>query len=226
MDNDSFNQLTLIAGIPWRIVMVLRAYCRYLLQTGLPFSQGYIAQVLVNNRVDLARLLADLFIARLRPRSSPTAARRSALARLDRRHSAPRSRMSRARTRIESCAPCGTRFRPRCAPTPISPIASGQLKEYLSFKIESQQLRELPLPKPLFEVFVFSPRMEGVHLRMGYRGARRHSLVGSARGFPHRSTRADEGAASEEHGDRPGRRQGRLRRASALPASARRSRPR
>ena len=46
--------------------------------------------------------------------------------------------------------------------------ASGQLKEYLSFKLESQQLRELPLPKPLFEIFVFSPRMEGVHLRMGY----------------------------------------------------------
>jgi len=44
----------------------------------------------------------------------------------------------------------------------------GQFKEYLSFKIESQQLRELPLPKPLFEIFVFSPRMEGVHLRMGY----------------------------------------------------------
>jgi NAD-specific glutamate dehydrogenase len=49
MDSDSFNQLTLSAGVPWRIVTVLRAYCRYLLQTGLPFSQGYIAQVLVNN---------------------------------------------------------------------------------------------------------------------------------------------------------------------------------
>ena len=49
MDSDSFNQLTLAAGIPWRIVIVMRAYCRYLLQTGLPFSQGYIAQVLVNN---------------------------------------------------------------------------------------------------------------------------------------------------------------------------------
>src|SRR4029077_14166854 len=45
---------------------------------------------------------------------------------------------------------------------------SGELKDYLSFKMESQRLRELPLPKPLFEVFVFSTRMEGVHLRMGY----------------------------------------------------------
>ena len=51
----------------------------------------------------------------------------------------------------------------------------GQIKEYLSFKIESQQLRELPLPRPLFEIFVFSPRMEGVHLRMGYVALRRIS---------------------------------------------------
>ena len=48
MDSDGFNQLTLTTGVPWRIVTVLRAYCRYLLQTGLPFSQGYIAQVLVD----------------------------------------------------------------------------------------------------------------------------------------------------------------------------------
>ena len=66
MDNDSFNRLTLAAGVPWRMVTVLRAYCRYLLQTGLPFSQGYIAQVLANNPV-AARHLADLFVARFDP---------------------------------------------------------------------------------------------------------------------------------------------------------------
>src|SRR5258708_14149782 len=49
MDNDSFNQLTLSAGIPWRMVTVLRAYCPHLLQTGLPFRQGYIAQALEDN---------------------------------------------------------------------------------------------------------------------------------------------------------------------------------
>src|SRR5208337_1378463 len=81
MDNDDFNRLTLAAGVPWRIVTVLRAYCRYLLQTGLPFSQGYIAQVLVNH-ADIARGLADLFEARFNPDLS-AAARRRALARLD-----------------------------------------------------------------------------------------------------------------------------------------------
>ena len=69
--------------------------------------------------------------------------------------------------RIESCAPCGTRFRRRCAPTRYQTAASGHSKDYLSFKIASQKLHELPLPKPMFEVFVFSTRMEGVHLRMG-----------------------------------------------------------
>ena len=61
----------------------MRAYCRYLLQTGLPFSQGYIAQVLVN-KAPIARLLADLFVARFDPEAR-AAARHSALARLDER---------------------------------------------------------------------------------------------------------------------------------------------
>ena len=75
MDSDGFNQLTLTAGVPWRMVTVLRAYCRYLLQTGLPFSQGYIAQVLVEQRRRSRALLADLFAARFDPRLSPRRAR-------------------------------------------------------------------------------------------------------------------------------------------------------
>src|ERR1700733_4992831 len=82
MDNDSFNQLTLSAGIPWRMVTVLRAYCRYLLQTGLPFSQGYIAQVLGNN-ASISRLLSELFTARLDPQLA-AATRSKSLARLGR----------------------------------------------------------------------------------------------------------------------------------------------
>jgi glutamate dehydrogenase len=165
MDSDSFNQLTLSAGIPWRLVIVMRAYCRYLLQTGLPFSQGYIAQVLVNN-APIARALADLFVARFNPQST-AAARRSALARLDRRirsalEEVTRSDEDRILRALWSALSATVRT------NAYQTGREGQLKEYLSFKIESQQLRELPLPKPLFEIFVFSPRMEGVHLRMGY----------------------------------------------------------
>jgi glutamate dehydrogenase len=165
MDSDSFNQLTLSAGIPWRIVIVMRAYCRYLLQTGLPFSQGYIAQVLVNNAA-IARALADLFVARFNPEIS-AAARPGALARLDRRireglEEVTRSDEDRILRALWNALSATVRTNAYQAG------GDGQLKEYLSFKLESQQLRELPLPKPLFEIFVFSPRMEGVHLRMGY----------------------------------------------------------
>ena len=165
MDSDAFNQLTLSAGVPWRLVTVMRAYCRYLLQGGLPFSQGYIAQVLVNN-APVVRYLADLFVARFEPQVS-LKMRHAALARLDARIRAAfedvtgsdEDRILRALWNALSAT-----VRTNAYQTD----ASGQQKEYLSFKIESQKLRELPLPKPLFEIFVFSPRMEGVHLRMGY----------------------------------------------------------
>ncbi len=165
MDNDSFNQLTLSAGIPWRMVTVLRAYCRYLLQAGLPFSQGYIAQVLENN-APISRLLSELFTARFNPQLAP-AARSRALARLGGQilsalEEVTRSDEDRILRALWNALSATVRT------NAYQPYPSGQLKEYLSFKLESQQLRELPLPKPLFEIFVFSPRMEGVHLRMGH----------------------------------------------------------
>ncbi len=165
MDNDSFNQLTLSAGIPWRIVTVLRAYCRYLLQAGLPFSQGYIAQVLINNAA-ISRFLADQFVTRFDP-AIPQALRLKTLAKLGKRILETLEEVTRSdEDRILRALWNALSATVRTNAYQVS--AAGQLKEYISFKIESQQLRELPLPRPLFEVFVFSPRMEGVHLRMGY----------------------------------------------------------
>jgi glutamate dehydrogenase len=165
MDSDSFNQLTLTAGVPWRLVVVLRAYCRYLLQTGLPFSQGYIAQVLANNPA-LARHLADLFVTRFDPDISD-AARRSGSARLDQRIRFKLEEVTRSdEDRILRALWNALSATVRTNAYQLS--AGGQLKDYLSFKIESQKIRELPLPKPMFEIFVFSTRMEGVHLRMGF----------------------------------------------------------
>ncbi|HEY0748675.1 MAG TPA: NAD-glutamate dehydrogenase [Steroidobacteraceae bacterium] len=165
MDSDGFNQLTLCAGIPWRMVTVLRAYCRYLLQTGLPFSQGYIAQVLANN-APISKLLADLFVSRFDPQWAPPT-RSKSLARLGKEilsalEEVTRSDEDRILRALWNALSATVRT------NAFQPDATGQLKEYVSFKLESQQLRELPLPKPLFEVFVFSTRMEGVHLRMGY----------------------------------------------------------
>ena len=165
MDSDGFNQLTLTAGVPWRIVVVLRAYCRYLLQTGLPFSQGYMAQVLANNS-PIARILADLFIARFNPELNESA-RRGALTRLDQQLQSKLEEVTRSdEDRILRALWNAVSVTVRT--NAYQTTAGGQFKDYLSFKIESQKMRELPLPKPMFEIFVFSTRMEGVHLRMGF----------------------------------------------------------
>ncbi len=165
MDSDSFNQLTLVAGVPWRLVTVLRAYCRYLLQTGLPFSLGYIAQVLANNS-SIARILADLFVARFDPAISD-ATRRSVLARLDQQIRSKLEEVTRSdEDRILRALWNALSVTVRT--NAYQTTKAGDFKDYLSFKIESQKMRELPLPKPMFEVFVFSTRMEGVHLRMGF----------------------------------------------------------
>ncbi len=164
MDNDRFNQLTLAAGAPWRMVTVLRAYCRYLLQTGLPFSLGYIAQVLTNN-AGIARHLADLFVARFDP-DVPGSTRRGALARLNQQIRAKLEHVTRSdEDRILRAL--WNAISATVRTNAYQSAASGHSKDYLSFKIASQRLHELPLPKPMFEVFVFSTRMEGVHLRMG-----------------------------------------------------------
>jgi glutamate dehydrogenase len=165
MDSDSLNQLTLAAGLTWRIVIVIRAYCRYLLQTGLPFSQGYIAQVLLNN-AGVARMLADLFVTRFDP-ALRESTRQPAISRLEQRINAALEDVTRSDEDRILRALCNA-MTATVRTNAYQASATGQLKEYLSFKLESQRLRELPLPKPLFEVFVFSPRMEGVHLRMGY----------------------------------------------------------
>jgi glutamate dehydrogenase len=165
MDNDSFNQLTLTAGTGWRAVNILRAYCRYLLQAGLPFSQGYIAQVLANNAA-IARSLAELFATRFDP-DLAAAKRQRALGRLGERiltslEAVTRSDEDRILRALWNALSATVRT------NAYRTDAAGRHADYLSFKIESQQLRELPLPRPLFEIFVFSARMEGVHLRMGY----------------------------------------------------------
>ena len=78
----------------------------------------------------------------------------------------------------------------------------------------------------MFEIWVYSPRVEGVHLRAGQGRARRPALVRSPRRLPHRGPRADEGAEGEERGDRARGRQGRLRREAAAEPIRRRCAPR
>src|SRR6202042_535547 len=120
----------------------------------------------LGNNASISRLLSELFTARLDPQLS-TAVRSRTLARLGRDipsalEEVTRSDEDRILRALWNALSATVRT------NAYQTGREGQLKEYLSFKLESQQLRELPLPKPLFEIFVFSPRMEGVHLRMGY----------------------------------------------------------
>src|SRR4029077_17201074 len=165
VENDGFNRLLLGAELTARQIVVLRAYCRYLLQTGVPFSQAYMERALSANAV-IARHLVRLF----QTRSDP------ALARGERgeRHAA--SLVTQIRSGLDAVTSLDDdRILRAYLPlvqatlrtTFYQSVAGGQRKSYLAFKLDPAKIPALPLPKPKFEIFVYSPRVEGVHLRMG-----------------------------------------------------------
>ncbi|MGH3378763.1 MAG: NAD-glutamate dehydrogenase [Actinoallomurus sp.] len=170
VESDPFNSLVLRAGLAWRPVMVLRAYARYLRQTGTTFSERYIEEVLVGNP-RIARLLVRLFESRFDPhltsRSSRTPGAHeelgSAIAEeiegaLDAVTSLDEDRILRAFLSMIR-ATLRTNYYQR--------TAGGSPKPYLALKFDPEAIPDLPLPKPQFEIFVYSPRLEGVHLRFG-----------------------------------------------------------
>ena len=163
-ESDGFNRLVLGAGLEWRLALVLRAVGRYLLQTGLPFSQRYMESVLARHP-GLAARLAWLFEARFDPNlGAPTRkSQQRSLAReideaLEQVTSPDDDRILRAFRAVVATALRTNHFQRD---------ASGAPKPYLSFKLDPKQLPELPKPRPMFEIWVYSPRVEGVHLRMG-----------------------------------------------------------
>ncbi len=170
-ENDGFNRLVLAAGLAWRPVSVLRAYGRYLLQTGLPFSQAYMEKTL-STQPQIAKSLWELFAAQFDPsvidsNVAIAAAKREATAeslergivkQFDAVQSQDEDRILRAYLTVIS-AILRTNY--------YQLDSTGNFKPYLSIKLDSQRIPNLPLPKPLVEIFVYSPRVEGIHLRMG-----------------------------------------------------------
>ncbi len=168
-ENDGFNRLALLAGIDQRRINVLRAYSRYLRQAGLPFSQVYVERCLAA-QPHIARLLADLFVARLSPQQGDSGADDTQAVAIGNALSAALAQVSNLDDdRILSGfrAVIEATLRTNAWQTG----ADGLPKDYLSFKISSRQLPFLPKPLPLYEIFVYSPRVEGIHLR-GARVAR------------------------------------------------------
>ncbi len=163
MESDGFNGLVLGAGLTWRQVVILRTYCKYLRQAGIPFSQAYMEQTLANHP-GLARLIVDLFVALFDPAGAATAVRRARRIQdklnqgLELVESADEDRILRRFHNVVE-ATLRTNY--------FQPAADGGPKPYLSVKLDSQKVDDLPLPRPMVEVFVYSPRVEAIHLRGG-----------------------------------------------------------
>jgi glutamate dehydrogenase len=202
-ENDGFNRLVLAAGLDWRQVAMLRGYCKFLLQTGVTFSQAYMEETLARYPL-VARLLVELFEARFEPGRDVKADSRTCEAlRQDLTSIVPvadRAAMAtileemgadRALDREAQIDACGDALSItmekvqsldedrilRAFETVINATlrtsyfqkkgAGGTHKDYISFKFDPALVPELPKPRPYREIFVYSPFVEGVHLRFG-----------------------------------------------------------
>jgi glutamate dehydrogenase len=163
-DNDPFNRLVVSTGATWREAAVIRGLAAYMRQLRSPFGLRYIAEVM-NRHAGLTRDLIELFHTRFDPARPLTLAQRNAAT------DAIRGRLDAALAKIASLdedrilrgmlnlmlATVRTNFFQR--------TANGGSPETLSFKIESKRVDGMPAPAPFREIWVYSPRVEGVHLR-------------------------------------------------------------
>ena len=162
LDDDGFNRLLIASELGLRQVMVLRACCRYLLQTGIPFSQSYMERVLASH-ARTARTLCLLFEHRLAPVASRATKLRAAL--LEKRvRRAIEAVVSPDEDRILRAFLAVIRATLR---TNYFRRDTGAARPWLALKLDPSQIPGLPQPRPAFEIFVHSPRFEGVHLRKG-----------------------------------------------------------
>ena len=168
---DGFNALVLRAGLTWRQVVVLRAYAKYLRQAGTIYSQAYLEAAFLAHP-EIAVLLVQLFETRFDPRLQLSDDRRAGAAagivaelggRLDAVTSLDQDRILRAYLTL-----IGATLRTSFFQRGTRGEAAGRPKSYVAFKLDPQAMPDLlPAPRPRFEIWVYSPRFEGVHLRFG-----------------------------------------------------------
>ena len=162
-ENDGYNALVLLGGLMWRDVALLRAVSRFLRQARVPYSQDYMWTTLTRHAGIAADVVA-LFHARFDPvghdgrdqREAGIAARiEEALGKVE---SLDEDRILRHFVNAVTSA-VRTNF--------FQPGADGGPKPQIAIKFESRKITDLPAPRPLYEIFVYSPRVEGIHLRFG-----------------------------------------------------------
>jgi glutamate dehydrogenase len=165
-ENDGFNALVLWVGMAWRNVALTRALARYLRQAGVPYSQDYLWTTLVKH-AGIAEKIVALFEARFDPRLAIETAERAkkeaaiaaeAEAALNAVDSLDEDRILRQFFALVR-AGIRTNF--------YQVDERGHPKATIAIKFDSRKIEALPLPRPLYEIFVYSPRVEGVHLRFG-----------------------------------------------------------
>ncbi|MGW3014306.1 NAD-glutamate dehydrogenase [Streptomyces sp. NPDC001219] len=162
-ESDGFNTLVLRAGLNWRQAMVLRAYAKYLRQAGSTFSQTYMEDTLSNN-VHTTRLLVSLFEARMSPdrQRAGTELTDGLLEELDgaldQVASLDEDRILRSFLTVIKATLRTNHYQKNSQGSPHS---------YLSMKLDPQAIPDLPAPRPAYEIWVYSPKVEGVHLRFG-----------------------------------------------------------
>jgi glutamate dehydrogenase len=165
LEDDGLNALVLQAGLTGREITVLRAVAKYLRQAGVAFSDAYMERTMIAHP-DIARLLLKLFVARFDP-SAPDEKMAERLGRaiemaVDSIPSLDEDRILRSFLQVIWAITRTNYFRSE-GPGP----AEGLERTFLSFKLDPTEIQLLPLPRPRFEIFVYSPRVEGVHLRGG-----------------------------------------------------------
>jgi glutamate dehydrogenase len=162
VENDGFNRLVLAAGLSARQVTILRLYGKFLRQAGSTFSQAYMEETLARHAA-IAYRLVRLFEHRFDPRADRASLDSLAEVQaidhaLDAVESLDEDRILRNYLTL-ILRTVRTNY--------YQPAADGAAKPYLSVKLASHALDLLPLPRPLYEIFVYSPRVEAVHMRAG-----------------------------------------------------------
>jgi glutamate dehydrogenase len=165
-ENDSFNHLVVGARLDWRTVALLRLYARYMKQLGSNFSQDFLASTLAAN-LDITRNLVALFHCLLDPKV--VAQERQEYGRADRLNEKIIEALDQV-TNLNADKVLRSYMQLINATKRTNFFQlddNGEYKSYISVKLSPREVDDAPEPRPLYEIFVYSPRMEGVHLRLG-----------------------------------------------------------
>ena len=176
LEDDRLNGLVLAGALTGRQITIIRAIAKYLRQAGIAFSDAYMERTLLAHP-KIATLLVRLFVARFDPdRADPRTARQTKAdieKAIDAVRSLDEDRILRSFLSVV-CAVLRTNYFRNTVATsqdgddgPAADGTTGRPAAYVSMKLDSSQVPILPLPRPQFEIFVYSPRVEGVHLRGG-----------------------------------------------------------